>query len=157
MPNIDDIYPSKWMRAADLRGSSHQVAIQDVDTGTIGEKQQLILEFRGAWKPLGLNKTNAQAIADVFGSDTDDWIGQEVVIFPTRVDFQGKMVDAIRVDGKATQKLVQERLKQASKPVAKAGVRSAKIEASDHPHSRPTAPALTQAEADAAGEDDIPF
>lgn len=147
MANVDDIYPSKWMRAADLRGSSHQVAIQDVDTGTIGEKQQLILELRGGWKPLGLNKTNAQAIADVFGSDTDDWIGQEVVLFPTRVDFQGKMVDAIRVDARATQKLVQEKLKQASKPA-----RASKV----------PAPVVTQAEADrvaaaSAEDDDIPF
>ena len=111
--NVDDIYPSKWLRAADLKGTAHQVTIVDVDSGTIGEKQQIILTFQGDWKPLGLNKTNAQQIADLFGSDTDDWINEAVVIFPTRVDFQGKMVDAIRVDGRATQKLVQEKIKRS--------------------------------------------
>ena len=140
MPNIDDIYPSKWMRAADLKGTSQKVTIENVDVGTIGEKQQIILEFRGGhWKPLGLNKTNAQAIGDIFGSDTDDWIEQEIVLFPTRVDFQGKMVDAVRVDDRATRKLMQERLKRSKAPAAK-------------PQVQP----VTQAEVDAA-DDDIPF
>ena len=153
MANVNDIYPSKWMRAADLKGASHRITIQDVDTGLIGEgdaaKQQIILELRGDWKPLGLNKTNAQAIAELFGEDTDDWIGQEVVVFPTRVDFSGKMVDAIRVDGRATQKIIQDKLKKtAAKPAPQ-------------PARNQTAPPVTQAEADEAldeGEDiEIPF
>ena len=152
MANVNDIYPSKWMRAADLKGASHRITIQDVDTGLIGEgdaaKQQIILELRGDWKPLGLNKTNAQAIAELFGEDTDDWIGQEVVVFPTRVDFSGKMVDAIRVDGRATQKIIQDKLKKtAAKPAPQ-------------PNRKPTAPAMTQEEVDEMDDNegsDIPF
>jgi len=145
MPNVNDVYPSKWLRAADLRGRSHTVTIADVEIGTVGdgheEKQQLILHFRGDYKPLGLNKTNAAAIAGVYGDDTDDWIDQAVVIFPTRVDFSGRQVDAIRVDIKATQQAMQAKLK-----AAKQG------------SGRKPAPPVTQAEADDIYEDDsIPF
>lgn len=139
---VDDIYPSKWFRAADLKGQANQVTIRDVDCGEVGEKQQIILIFNGEWKPLGLNKTNAQAIADLYGSDTDDWIGASLVLFPTRVDFQGKMVDAVRVDTRATQRLLQEEVKKSK---AASQTKPAK-------NQKPARP-LTQEEVDA--EEDI--
>lgn len=142
--HIDDIYPSKWLRANDLRGQSHTVRIKDVEQGTVGEKDQLIVSFYDGWKPLGLNKTNASAIAAIYGPDTDEWLEQDVVLFPTRVDFQGKMVDAIRVDDKQTMQIVQSRIKAASKAAKP---------------SKKTAPPMTQAEVDreAGSDDDIPF
>ena len=146
MPNVNDVYPSKWLRAGDLRGRSHQLTIQDVDTGIVGQgndaKTQLILMFQGDWKPLGLNKTNAGAISQLYGDETDDWIGQAVVLFPTQVDFNGQRTDAIRVDVKGTQRVIQAAMK-AAKPGKK------------------TAQPVTQAEVDAAmaadDDADIPF
>lgn len=115
MPNVNDVYPSKWLRAGDLRGRSHQLTIRDVDTGIVGQgndaKTQLILTFDDPWKPLGLNKTNAGAIAQLYGDDTDDWIGQAVILFPTQVDFNGQRTDAIRVDVRGTQRVIQAAMK----------------------------------------------
>jgi hypothetical protein len=46
------------------------------------------------------NKTNANRIAHAFGTNTDNWIGQEITLFTDLVDFQGKAVEAIRVRAK---------------------------------------------------------
>jgi hypothetical protein len=55
--------------------------------------------FKGKEKGLVLNKTNGNMIAEVAGDDdTDNWGGASIVLYPTRVDMQGKRVDAIRVD-----------------------------------------------------------
>ena len=46
-----------------------------------------------------LNKTNANMISEIAGSDeTEDWTGIPVCLFVTRVDYQGKRVDALRID-----------------------------------------------------------
>jgi hypothetical protein len=55
--------------------------------------------FAGKEKGLVLNKTNANMIVEIAGSDeTEDWEGVQIVLYSTRVDFQGRRVDAIRVD-----------------------------------------------------------
>lgn len=46
-----------------------------------------------------LNKTNANNIAFLYGEETDDWQGAEIVLFEAMVDFQGKTVPALRVRG----------------------------------------------------------
>lgn len=95
----NDIFSSKYLSAADLRGRDVTVTI---DTTSIekmqnGEKK-LALTFRGKEKGMLLNKTNFNTIAAVLGlEDTDDWEGQQITLYPTETDFQGKMVDCIRV------------------------------------------------------------
>jgi hypothetical protein len=38
-------------------------------------------------------------IEEISGSDeTDDWAGHQIILYPTKVDFSGRRVDAIRVD-----------------------------------------------------------
>lgn len=65
----------------------------------IGNDEKLVVYFEDKQKGLVLNKTNAVMIAEIVGSDdTDAWQGVAIVIYPTKTDFQGKRVDAIRVD-----------------------------------------------------------
>jgi hypothetical protein len=52
------------------------------------------LYFQGKEKGLILNKTNS--ISAVYGDDTEDWRGGEIVLFHTMVDFQGTTMAAIR-------------------------------------------------------------
>lgn len=115
MALLDDIYESKWMRANDLRDEPGTFTVDRVEVGEVGQgaekKAQLIVTFQEFEKPLGLNKTNAGAISDVYGKDTDDWIGEKVVLFPTQVDYQGSLVDAIRVNKKKTLETYQAKLK----------------------------------------------
>lgn len=123
MARVSDIYPSKYFTAADLRGKSHTYTIAQADIGWVGEgseaRQQIMLTFEESDKQLGLNKTNARAITGLYGEETDDWIGEAVVLFPARVDFQGKMVDAVRVDEVKSRRILQDKLKaQKQRPAA---------------------------------------
>ena len=68
----------------------------DAETG--GKKKGLVLRFRDKDLPMVLNVTNAEAIAEVTGSDKiADWIGKRIIVGTSRIKAFGKMHDAIRV------------------------------------------------------------
>jgi len=104
MPKLDEIYTSAGatLKAADLQGKARRVVIESFDVKEFdddGKKtKKAILRFRGKDKGLVVNKTNGQIIAHNLSSDElNDWIGHEIIMYPTKVDFGGQMVDAIRV------------------------------------------------------------
>ena len=102
---IGEVFQSRFLRAADLAGRERKVVIDSVETEELDGKTAMIAHFRGAKKALVVNKTNALAIGEVLGEETDKWLGHEVVLFTTKVPFNGRMVDAIRVrvDSQSTQ------------------------------------------------------
>ena len=85
------------LRALDLNGQTVQVQISAVTVKDFDEGQKLVLGFVGRDQTLVLNKTNTNAVIDLYGGETDDWIGRDVEVYPTRVDFSGKQVDALRL------------------------------------------------------------
>jgi arabinogalactan endo-1,4-beta-galactosidase len=93
---ISSAFPSKYLRAADLQDKQVAVRMSHVETETIGDDDRPVLYFQGKEKGLVLNKTNANAISAVYGDDTENWRGGEIVLFQTMVDFQGKTMAAIR-------------------------------------------------------------
>lgn len=95
--NINASFPSQYLKAADLNGQRVTVTMSHVKTEKIGEDERPVLYFQGKEKGLVLNKTNANSIAIGYGFETDDWTGQRIELFSMDVDFQGKMVEAIRV------------------------------------------------------------
>ena len=97
MVNINEEFPSKYLKSADLQGHAVKVTIKDVQSAPIGNDRKLIMYFTGKDKGMVLNKTNARTIGDIFGDDTDDWRGKAVELFAMKVDFQGRMVDGLRV------------------------------------------------------------
>lgn len=131
MPKLNEMYPSRWLAAAEIPDVGQTVTVRRIQLEEIGDGEKWVLYFEELNKGLVLNKTNSQTIASLYGDDTDDWEGNQITLFPTQVDFQGKQVDAIRV---------RNRKPQMAKPAAKAGKK----------------PVVTQADVD--GErDDIPF
>ena len=72
--------------------------IASIGEEELGGEKHLVVYFRGKQKALVLNKTNASYLATAISDETDDWPGHEIVLYPTKVNFQGKMVDAIRVE-----------------------------------------------------------
>lgn len=94
---ISTAFPSTYLRASDLQGRTIKVNIDKVVIEDIGDDRKPILYFEGKEKGMVMNKTNANTISAAYGDDTDDWQGGELEMFPTKVDFQGKQVDAIRV------------------------------------------------------------
>ena len=97
-----DIFPSKYLKAADLKGRPLVAAIEEALTETFetagGEGRKTVLHFRDRRvKPLPLNMTNWDAVADIAGDDTDGWPGHQVELYPTTTEMKGKIVDCIRI------------------------------------------------------------
>lgn len=105
MPKLSDMFPSKWLSAADLPDDGVVVQIIGIDQERVGQGQDAedkwILSFKGAKKGLVLNKVNTNIIAKLYGDDTDEWEGKLIHLYPTETEYQGKMVDCIRVRTKA--------------------------------------------------------
>ena len=59
MVNINDEFPSKYLKAADLQGNVAKVQIGNVTSEQIGSDRKLIMYFAGKQKGMVLNKTNA--------------------------------------------------------------------------------------------------
>ncbi len=90
---------SEYLKAADLQGREIAVVISQVKFEKMDGKDRAVLFFIGKNKGLMLNKTNINNIVALYGDETNDWNGKEIVLFPSMVDYQGKSVEAIRVKG----------------------------------------------------------
>jgi hypothetical protein len=96
---IGAAFPGQYIKAADLQGKRVQVVVDHVEMEDIGGEQKPVVHFRGKERGLVLNKTNANAIWGINGSDdTDEWGGTSIILYPSKTDFQGKRVDCIRID-----------------------------------------------------------
>lgn len=95
--NINEQFPSKYLKASDLNGGKVLVTIKDCIVETLGEDRRPVLYFSGKEKGVVLNKTNATNISDAYGPDTEDWTGRKVVLYVADVDFQGRSMEAIRI------------------------------------------------------------
>ena len=92
-----DVYPSNYVKCEDLKGKDVTVRIKDVTVEKLGDDEKPVCWFYQKDKGLVLNQTNWDTIEDLHGPESDDWLGKSIVIYPARVMFAGKKVDAIRV------------------------------------------------------------
>ena len=99
MAKIDALFPSKYIKAADLNGSEITLTMAAVQQEDVGEGEpQPVLYFNDAQKGLVLNRTNADSIVRITGSDeTDDWAGHRIALFESTTQFRGKTVACVRV------------------------------------------------------------
>ena len=94
-----EVFPGRFLTASDLGGTSHTVVIERALTEVIQGEPKRCLAFVGARKLLKLNRTNWQRLAEITGLDDDErWSGVRVRLVIERVPFQGKTVDAIRLE-----------------------------------------------------------
>src|SRR5260370_42422182 len=83
-------------KVAPLVGTISHVAIEVVGQGADAEKKG-VLHFDGDDpKPLILNRTNATALEQAFGGDTDAWSGHRIKIRTVATTFSGKPVEGLR-------------------------------------------------------------
>jgi len=96
---ISTAFPSKYLRTEDLDGHDITVRIDRVQMEEVGEekKEKPVIYFEGKSKGLVLNVTNARTISAIFGDDSEDWRGREILLFEAQVSYQGKTTVAIRV------------------------------------------------------------
>jgi hypothetical protein len=100
MPKLNDMFPSKYLKAADI-DQDYEVEISQVTKETLGQgddkEDKFIVHFSEFDKGLVLNKTNANLIAAQHGDDTEGWLGRKVVLTVEDVAYQGKIQPAIRI------------------------------------------------------------
>ena len=90
------VFPSEYLRAADLQGQKVHAKISHVEKRNIGDEDKYVVFFKGKDKGLVLNKTNANTIIHVYGDETHDWEGGDLVLFETMVEYQGQRKPGIR-------------------------------------------------------------
>ena len=151
MTNINDIYPSnsQWLKSVDLQGTVQRATIESAVMGSVFDKPQAILTFAGKDKKLGLNITNARTLGEAFGTEIEDWEGKIIELFSMKVDYQGRMVDAIRIRVPK-----QQRTQQAPVSPRPAAAPNARDRAEYNPPAPPVERGGSYAE---ELDDEIPF
>lgn len=94
-----DVFQSNYLKATDLQGRAVKVVIENVTMEKIGEDTKAVLHMQGKDKAIVLNMTNWGTLETMCRSeDSDQWRGWVVTLYSTKVPYQGRMVDAIRID-----------------------------------------------------------
>lgn len=92
-------FKSKYLRGSELDGEL-ELIIRDVRMVQIDPNDDApkVVVFFNDGSPLILNSGNWNIIEDMYGDDSDEWIGKKIrVWFNPDVEFQGKRVGGIRV------------------------------------------------------------
>lgn len=100
MPNINDAFPSNYLKASDIRGAEPVVTIDHVAFEQVGRTKETkaVCYFKGKEKGVILNKTNATKITQIAGSSqTEDWEGVRIRLYATETEFGGETVECIRI------------------------------------------------------------
>jgi len=124
MPTRNDVFPSKYLKAADLNGKPITVVIATATLETLKSpegKEQLktILTFKGTKKALPLNLTNFDACAEITGEgDTDNWPGHSLELYPSTTELKGKVKDGIRIRPPAQRELPKQNPPAPKQPLA---------------------------------------
>ena len=110
MPKVHEMKESKFLKKEDV-GDGVLVTVAKVHKENVAldgadPEYKWCASFQEVAKPMVLNGTNLDAIAEVTGSDdTDLWPGKQVVLYTdANVTFGGKRVGGIRVRAPKIQK-----------------------------------------------------
>ena len=129
--NVNDMTGGKYLKAEAIKDRPLLLTIDAIRREKMSDgKDKWVMYFREMTEGLVLNKTNLNALAEIFGPETDDWERQKIVLFAAKVDFGGMPTLGIRVRLPKPQKAAPAPTPDPALP------------------RKPTAPPVTQAEAD---------
>ena len=98
MPSINELFPGRYFKAETLAGKARVLRIAAVERDKLSDGSvKPVVKFEDEPMKLVLNRTNANAIATLYGNNTDNWMGKLIELYPTRTQFGSNMVDAVRV------------------------------------------------------------
>lgn len=100
VPNISEVRESRFLKKEDCPLTLTIARVSQENVGLEGKEDlRWVLLFNETEKGMIINTTNAQIMADNFGSDEmDDWAGKKVHLYNDKnVMFAGKRVGGIRV------------------------------------------------------------
>ena len=118
MPNIYESFPSRYLKAHDLKGKTPTVTIDRVVfeqvRGKVTTDTKAVVRFRGHTKGLLLNVTNARTITQIARSAvTEDWSGVAIVLFATTATFGTETHDVVRIKAPTSAPTVRPPVKAA--------------------------------------------
>ena len=104
MPTVNEMFPSRWLRAADVGDTKLKVTISHVtqeefeDFKTKLPVKKWVCWMHGTDKGFVLNATNAAAIGDAYGR-SEDWGSHQFTLLTVEKDVFGelKMCLAVKV------------------------------------------------------------
>ena len=86
-----DAFPKRFLSGADLGGTQPVWTISAYCQEEMpGGEMKWAHGFEGEQKLFVLNRTNADMCANLFGDDLDDWVGQQVGLYTTPVNFNSR-------------------------------------------------------------------
>lgn len=89
---------SKHLKAQDIKGKGDvPVTIDRWEQVDFDDGPKLVVGFAGKDKTVVLNKTNYESIADAYGDHPDGWKGKACALYVVKVNFNGQMVDGLRI------------------------------------------------------------
>jgi hypothetical protein len=97
----NEVFPSRWLKAADLPEEGENVTISKVTIEAVGEEreQKPVASFDELEKELVVNVTNWNSIVDITGEeDSDHWVGSRIKLIKAKVPFGTKQVEAVRIE-----------------------------------------------------------
>jgi len=117
--NGKPLFDSAWLKAVDLGGRDARVTIEAIERCEVFNKRtnkkefKVALTFAGKKKGLICNKTNAASIGKVLAeTESTNWIGKTVTIYPTTCKLGRGKSDCIRVRETQPQRNAQPRTPQ---------------------------------------------
>jgi hypothetical protein len=92
----------KYLRVVDIPADGLVVTIKDADVESIKSKDgssadKGVLALSDGYKPFVLNSTNVDKLIELYGDETDDWIGKQISIVTPTVEAFGKQQPALRI------------------------------------------------------------
>lgn len=96
---VSEAFGGKFLKAADVpEPLLLTITVVRQETMPSDEhERKWTLYFLEREQGLVLNATNARTLAELFGDDSESWVGERIVVFPTTTDFGGRQVDCLRV------------------------------------------------------------
>ncbi len=93
---------SNYLKATMFEGKGPQIlTVRAVKEETVGtgdnQQQKLVVYFKEIEQGLVLNKTNGKMLIRKLGDETEDWIGKQIELYTTEVEFQGETQLGIRI------------------------------------------------------------
>lgn len=127
--NTNDLFPSPYLKASDV---AHEpvVTIAKIEREKMKNKEgkeeaKPVIYFREYEKGVVLNRTNANVIESLYGSEVDEWVGSRIQLCSAMVEAFGERKPAIRVKEQkppADKKALLERYSKLYERGVKAGV-----------------------------------
>lgn len=72
--------------------------VKNFEGGKLKEETCIVAYFKGAKKPMILNKTNCKIITRIYDTPyIEDWLGKKITLYAAKISVAGEPMDALRV------------------------------------------------------------